>query len=80
MLLGGEFLFVKVPSQKPSPKGAKLYRKESVEKVVAWGGVGGVFCAYPTCSSICSPLDVVKTVAEKSLVISVKPPLNGHPL
>ena len=37
-----------------------------------------MFCAYPTCSSICSPLDVVKTVAEKSLVISVKPPLNGH--
>ena len=36
-----------------------------------------MFCAYPTCSSICSPLDVVKTVAEKSLVISVKPPLNG---
>lgn len=28
--------------------------------------------------SICSPLYVVQTVAEKSLVISVKPPLNGH--
>ena len=28
--------------------------------------------------SICSPLYVVQTVAEKSLVISVKPLLNGH--
>ena len=31
-----------------------------------------------TCSSICSPLYVVQTVAEKNLVMSVKPPLNGH--
>lgn len=28
--------------------------------------------------SICSPLYVIQTVAEKSLVISVKPLLNGH--
>ena len=28
--------------------------------------------------SICSPLYVVQTVAEKSLVISVKSLLNGH--
>lgn len=31
-----------------------------------------------TCSSICSPLYVVQTVAEKNLVMSVKPPLNSH--